>query len=262
MSHPAGETAPAVAVGRSGAGRRRLLWLAFIVVTAATLFVATVRPGPVLCPGLKALLHPDPESGTPRAGTVGFACDTDTCRAIDAAPTTAPGRFTAGEADLTGDGLLERVTLSGTQVSIDENGALVWESPPEWTVVDVALGDPNHDGRGELLVAFWKDDSEGIARSHPFIIGYRGGIYRTLWGGSPVAEAISELALGDVDGDGEDDLVVLDYAEDSDLTVSVWRWHGWGFSLMWRSAPGAYRDLILVPGEDGAPSTIVAVLGP
>ena len=62
--------------------------------------------------------------------------------------------------------------------------------------------------------------------------------------------------------DGEDDLVVLDYAEDSDLTVSVWRWHGWGFSLMWRSAPGAYRDLILVPGEDGAPSTIVAVLGP
>jgi hypothetical protein len=31
--------------------------------------------------------------------------------------------------------------------------------------------------------------------------------------------------------------------------VAVWRWHGWGFSLMWRSPPGRYQDLIL--SEEG-----------
>ena len=34
-------------------------------------------------------------------------------------------------------------------------------------------------------------------------------------------------------------------------TVAVWRWHGWGFSLAWRSPPGSYRDLTLLPGEGG-----------
>jgi hypothetical protein len=62
-----------------------------------------------------------------------------------------------------------------------------------------------------LLLTFWRDDEEGVPGSHPFIVGYRGGIYRTLWalsrsgptprgGGPAVSDPI--LELGDVDGDG------------------------------------------------------------
>jgi hypothetical protein len=120
----------------------------------------------------------------------------------------------------------------------------VWRSPDTWRVVDLALGDPNDDGRHELLLAFWRPDDDGVPRSQPFIVGYRGGVYRTVWGGSPVDNPIYEVALGDVDGDGREDLVVLE-----EQAVAVWRWHGWGFSLMWRSPPGRYQDLIL--SEEG-----------
>jgi hypothetical protein len=190
-----------------------------------------------------------------------FTCSREGCRAFEAAPccaapapTEAP-LFRSGEIDLTGDGVPERVVREGTQVLVEEDGVEVWRTPPHWNVVDAALGDPNDDGRNEILLAFWRPDDTGAPGSHPFIVGYRGGIYRTLWGGSAVADPIHEVALGDVDGDGAQNLVVIE-ASGADRAVAVWRWHGWGFSLVWRSAPGPYRDLSILPGEGGVPDTI------
>lgn len=177
------------------------------------------------------------------------------------------GRFTSGELDLTGDGLVERVVLARRQVVIYGQATHIdpdagqapelWRSPPEWRVVDIALGDPNHDGRGELLLAFWKQDEEGSLRSHPFIIGHRQGIYRTLWGGSAVVNPLLEVELADLDGDLAQELVVLEEGQsDRERTVAVWRWNGWGFSLVWRSQPGAYRELGIVPAQEGQPTLI------
>jgi hypothetical protein len=90
---------------------------------------------------------------------------------------------------------------------------------------------------------------EQTLRSRPFVVGYRGGDYRTLWGGSAVTDPIHEVELGDVDGDGAEELIVLEGDDQRQRTVSVWRWHGWGFSLIWRSHPGQYWDLRLQ--EDG-----------
>ena len=45
----------------------------------------------------------------------------------------------------------------------------------------------------------------------------------------------------DLDDDGRQELVSVE--EDA---VAVWRWQGWNFSLLWRSASGRYRDLVLV----------------
>jgi hypothetical protein len=192
------------------------------------------------------------------------------------APVPPPGnaRFEEDTIDLTGNGIPELIRRDGTTLVVheqDHDGEFheVWRSPEAWHVVDVALGDPNDDGRYEMMVAFWKDDAEGIARSHPFIVGYREGSYREVWGGSPAAEPIYELALADVDGDGVQDLIVLDAVrdtasedgEEAARTVSIWRWHGWGFTLMWRSAPGFYQNLVVL-SECGAPPTIVVSLTP
>jgi len=197
---------------------------------------------------------------------VGFACDPGRgvlslgCRSSDVAQTPAVGPFRAGALDLTGDGVLERVQLVGEQAMVFDQGSNVWQSPPEWQVVDLALGDPNDDGRGELLLALWQPDVEGVPRSQPFIVGYRRGAYRLLWAGSAVADPIREVELGDVDGDGVQELVVLE-EHGKDQAVSVWRWHGWGFILTWRSPPGHYRDLVLVSEVTGQPQVIsVAVL--
>jgi hypothetical protein len=127
-------------------------------------------------------------------------------------------------------------------------------------VRDVALGDPNNDGRFEALLAVDKSSNTGIAISQPFVIGYRNGIYRDLWGGSPVEDPILEVEVGDVDGDGLEELVAIEAPiDDSARYVTVWRWHGWGFSLAWRSPPGAYRDLLLLPAGEAQPARVSVV---
>lgn len=192
----------------------------------------------------------------PRLPQLVFTCDRQACQAAPGADSLAGDPFRSGQIDLTGDGRPETVRLSAGRVMILEGGQPAWQSPPEWQVLDLALGDPNQDGRGEALLALLKPDKEGRLRSHPFIIGQRGGIYRQVWGGSPVSEPIRQVELGDVDGDGRQELVVLDELPGTGLqTVGVWRWNGWGFSLGWRSQPGRYADLRLVE-EQGAPARI------
>lgn len=191
--------------------------------------------------------------GPPR---VGFVWDGEGCRStIVEAEAGAAARFWGGRVDLIGDGVDEHVRLVGQQVVIYEKGAEVWRTPAEWHVVDVALGDPNQDGRSEMVLALWKPGLDGLERpsaekeqalrSRPFIVGYRGGAYRTLWGGSAVEHPILEIELGDVIGDQEEELIVLEGGAGQQRTVSIWRWHGWGFSLLWRSDADAYRELAL-----------------
>jgi hypothetical protein len=142
-----------------------------------------------------------------------------------------------------------------TKVTVRRDRIEVWRGLPEWQVADLALGDPNDDGRGEILLALWKQDAEGEMRTHPFIVGYRAGAYRVLWGGSAVVDPILEVELGDVDGDGVQELIVLEEMA-TGRAVSLWRWHGWGFSLMWRSPPGRYRGLGVIQVDAGQPPVI------
>jgi poly-gamma-glutamate synthesis protein (capsule biosynthesis protein) len=181
---------------------------------------------------------------------VGFACDESGCTPANGPQTERGGLLYAGQIDLTGDGLPETVRHENEKITIIEKGSVVWRSPAAWRVMDAALGDPNDDGRYELMLAIWQKDEAGYERSQPYILGHRGGVYTLLWGGRPVVDPIRELTVGDVDGDGSDELVVIEeMADGSSQAVSVWRWTGWTFSLVWRSQYGWYRDLILVEGN-------------
>jgi hypothetical protein len=142
------------------------------------------------------------------------------------------------------------VRHEGESVVVYEGGTAVWRTPADWRVVDAALGDPNDDGRYEIMLALWRFDEAGYERSQPYIVGHRSGQYVLLWGGRPVVDPILELALADVDGDGVEELVVISEAADgTGRRVGVWQWQGWTFSLQWQSAPGEYRDLWIGEGE-------------
>lgn len=187
----------------------------------------------------------------PPAERLGYVCSTSNCTPVEAPPTAAESRFYSGQIDLTGDGQPETIRREGEQITIYEQGSAVWQSPEAWRVVDVALGDPNDDGRYEIMLAMWQEDADGHERSQPYIIGYRGGIYDLLWGGRPVADPILELKVGDVDGDGSDELIVIEeLADGSAQALSVWRWAGWTFTHIWRSEYGTYSDLLLVDGQN------------
>jgi hypothetical protein len=196
-------------------------------------------------------LQPQPEERL-----IGFACNSEGCFAVAVEEPAPHSALRKSETDLTGDGLPEKVVFADNSLAVLKDRIRVWKSDPGWHVADYALGDPNDDGRNEILVALWKPDSEGILRSHPFIVGFRSGQYKTIWGGSAVTYGIHELLLADLDGDGRQELVVLESADlqagsGSTLrTLSVWDWHGWGFSLRWRSETGHYSNVTLITAED------------
>ncbi len=187
---------------------------------------------------------------SPRWEEVAFSCSGETC--VEREPegrlpaTLSSGIFRSGAIDLTGDGQPEEIRLENSRVSIYSNGRLDWQTPPEWRVLDLALGDSDEDGRGDLVLALEKPDNRGEIQSHPFVIGYRGGVYRTMWGGSAVRDPLKEVELGDVNGDGQSELIVLEQERSGKgRAVTVWHWHGWGFSLDWRSAYAEYEDMRL-----------------
>jgi len=64
--------------------------------------------------------------------------------------------------------------------------------------------------------------------------------------GSALPAPLLALAVGDVDGDGRNEVVTLegDYATGRSgpaTHVNVWRWSGFGFTLEYRSPPGTFH---------------------
>ncbi|MCU0488613.1 MAG: CapA family protein [Anaerolineales bacterium] len=194
-----------------------------------------------------------------------FLCSPDDCQTADPPLEqrleTGPVSTWIGQIDLTGDGKAETIRLKSGRVEIDYLNRLAWQSPVEWQALDLALGDPNDDGRYELMISLRKPDTQGISRSHPFIVGYRSGQFKLLWGGSALSTPISQVELGDLDQDGDQELIVLEELNDGKIAVSVWRWHGWGYTLFWRSPLGLYTNLRLwgLP-DDPRPVILVDLL--
>jgi hypothetical protein len=83
---------------------------------------------------------------------------------------------------------------------------------------------------------------------HLILLDPDGG--REIWAGSALPVPLLALAVGDVDGDGRTEVVTLegDYAAGRGAPatrVDVWRWNGFGFTLEWRSPPGAFHQFRL-----------------
>ncbi len=176
---------------------------------------------------------------------------------------TIPAHPTEMLADLRGNGVPLTATLSVEgQIHLYDAGQIVWQNEsPAWRFTRMVVGDPNDDGRVEVLMLLWQPDANGQLRSQPYILGWRGGRYQIIWGGSPTPVPIQDMVLGDLEGDGRSELIVLEGGNqpgDPGESVSVWRWHGWGFQREWRSAAGTWTRLGLVDVEGDGHWEIVA----
>ncbi len=208
-------------------------------------------------------------SVTPQAVTV-WQWDGAQAATVPATETAFPVRPDCLPVDLRGNGEAQRVCLDASGVltvaaSNDSAAPIVWRNEdPAWQITGFAVGDPNDDGRSEVLFLLWKPDENGILRSHPFMLGRRGGEYRIIWGGSATAVPLQDLALADLEGDGRGELIVLEGGSrpgDGAERLVVLRWHGWGFQVEWRSPPGDWQRLALRDEDgDGRPEILTAVV--
>ena len=159
------------------------------------------------------------------------------------------------------------LVLEGGSLTVLYRDEEAWTSDPSWDIRELLVADLNNDDEQEVALVLWKPFrpdppvfydafgfpapwEEGSLRNHLFIYTWRDGERLPLWCSSPIADPISDLTLGDVDGDGANELVALEgsYGDGLDAPahqVSVWRWNGWGFTLQWRSPAGAYANLTL-----------------
>jgi poly-gamma-glutamate synthesis protein (capsule biosynthesis protein) len=169
--------------------------------------------------------------------------------------------------DLRGDGQPLWASLDDEGLVVVRDGAaadapVVWRNEDAaWSITRIAAGDPNLDGRIELLLILWRPDHMGELRSHPFLLGWRGGRYRIIWGGSPPPQPIQDAALGDLDGDGQEELVVLEGGHapgDPAENVAILRWFGWGFQREWHApVNGGQRLMLQDLDADGRPDLVV-----
>jgi hypothetical protein len=172
-----------------------------------------------------------------------------------------------GQIDMKGDGDTEQVTLTDGTLHIFDQGHEVYTSFPTWQVIDAALGDPNQDGRFEVVMLLWKQETpDAPVTTHPFIIGYRSGAYKVIWGGSDTGSAVQAVGVADVDGDGLDELITIERDRDALACaarerVVVTKWNGWGFVRRWASDYGSFDALAFKPSAPGRPPVIVARSG-
>ena len=150
--------------------------------------------------------------------TVAFAWDGETFRQREASGVTVPAPEPVQQADLDGDGALETVELQWGKLRLIDDGQTAWRSDPAWTVTRFALTDVDNDDALDIFFTVWKPDEAGVPRCHPFIYGWRRDAWRPVWFGSAVADPIADFVVGDVDGDGRNELVVLEglYGQDLD----------------------------------------------
>ncbi|MEA3339966.1 MAG: hypothetical protein U9R15_08375 [Chloroflexota bacterium] len=152
--------------------------------------------------------------------------------------------------------------------------------PADWRVTASTLADATNDGAPEWVLLVWRPwrdwpiqrwstapspiagfhDAAGDS-CHLILLDPSDG--REIWAGSALPAPLLALAVGDVDGDGRNEVVTLegDYAAGRDgpaTRVDVWRWNGFGFTLEFRSPPGDFRQLRLTDTNNGVILTVVA----
>jgi hypothetical protein len=134
--------------------------------------------------------------------------------------------------DVTGDGMPEWVLL-------------VWRPWRDWRIQDwVSVPSPIrtfHDAGGNSCHLILLDPDDG----------------HEIWAGSALPAPLLVLTVGDVDGDGLNEVVALEGDYNAGRNgpashVDVWAWDDFGFSLKWRSPEGRFHQLELFEsGGDG-----------
>ena len=143
--------------------------------------------------------------------------------------------------------------------------------PPTWYPMSSVLADVTGDDVSEWVLAVWRPwrdwpiqhwssvpspiagfhDAAGHS-CHLILLDPRDG--REIWAGSALPVPLLAVAVGDVDGDGINEVVALEgsYAtgrKGPATHVDVWSWSGFGFTLEWRSPLGTFHQLRLVDAD-------------
>ena len=174
-------------------------------------------------------------------------------------------------ADLDGDNHPECLISEDETLQITNcNEQVLWQSPQGWRVTEAQIADMDHDEQNEAVLLVWRafqpwpadrfmpyggriENHQNLAGQscQLILIGWQKDAFREIWAGSALANPISNVLVADLDGDGLLELAALEYDYDSKQKggqLTVWRWIGFGFSLLDRSESRWERLAIMGDG--------------
>lgn len=160
----------------------------------------------------------------------------------------------SNQADFDSDGQDEQVTLVAQTVTIQQENRILWQSPPEWNVLQFHITDLNHDQIPEITLLVWRAFSpwpidsylkvpgridefhDSRNRScHLILIGWKNSSFAELWAGSALSQPVTAFQAIDLNNDSQQELITLDgrydHSHHQTQTISTWTWSGFGFSL-------------------------------
>ncbi len=146
--------------------------------------------------------------------------------------------------DLDNDGIPEEYVLKNGRLTVKEGPNIAWQSPEDWWIEDFFIGDATNNGKPELNLSVWKEGSFGpykpfwvkeedtSVKNHLFIFQFEKNEFKPVWQSSNLDCPIRHAALIDLNGDGENELVVKEgsYTDPKKYEITLWKWNGWGFS--------------------------------
>jgi len=146
--------------------------------------------------------------------------------------------------DLDRDGSPEVYSLQDGILEVTDGSRLIWQSQDDWWVDDFFLGDSDNNGMPELNLLVWKagcfgphrpfwiTEEDYSVKNHLFIFKLVEGVMKPVWQSSNLERPNYEAGLADLDGDGTNELVVVegDYEDPGVREAGAWRWNGWGFT--------------------------------
>lgn len=159
-------------------------------------------------------------------------------------------------ADLDKDGLNEKYRLVNHRLTVSEGEKALWQSPVDWRIDNVVLGDVDNNGTVNLVITLWKAGSYGkvkpfwqidddiVYKNHLFVYQLKDKLLKQVWCSSDLDYPIISLTIQDVDSDGKLELVVKEgqywrltkerYTLNrfAQSRTAIWRWDEWGFR--WR----------------------------
>lgn len=169
-------------------------------------------------------------------------------------------------------GMFVPLDLSGAQCCLPAVSVHPPATPSTWQVAACALADVTGDDAPEWALVVWRPwrdwpiqrwsaapspiaafHDAGGSSCHLILLDPRNG--RQVWAGSALPAPLVDMAVGDVDGDGANEVIALEgtYAAGRAgpaYHITVWKWNGFGFTLVWRSPRGVFYQLGLTDADN------------
>jgi len=96
----------------------------------------------------------------------------------------------------------------------------------------IQAGDINGDGITEIAVCVYKTaEFHPVPAKRPFFYDLLDGGLEPVWLGSRLARPFADYTLFDMDDDGIDEIISIEFTEDGNQVLAIYDWKGFGFEV-------------------------------